>query len=101
MQAEVRHRNGWLNPWLRGVAVRSLLSMVTVGVREAASTLSELLRRAEAGEEVIIRRGNEPVARLVPFRPTSGARLGCDAGVFTVPEDFDEPLPEDLFGRIS
>jgi prevent-host-death family protein len=70
--------------------------MATVGVHEAKSTLSDLLRRAEAGEEVIIRRGNEPVARLVPIRPTDGVRLGCDKGLFVVPDDFDEPLPDDL-----
>ena len=75
--------------------------MATVGVHEAKSTLSDLLRRAEAGEEVIIRRGNEPVARLVPIRPTDGVRLGCDQGQFVVPDDFDEPLPDDLLDQFS
>lgn len=75
--------------------------MATVGVHEAKSTLSDLLRRAEAGEEVIIRRGNEPVARLVAIRPTDGVRLGCDAGRFVVPDDFDEPLPDDLLRAFS
>jgi prevent-host-death family protein len=70
--------------------------MTSVGVHEAKTTLSELLRRAEAGEDVVICRGSVPVARLVPVRPTTVRRLGLDEGRFTVPDDFDEPLPDDL-----
>lgn len=75
--------------------------MAVVGVHEAKSTLSDLLRRAEAGEEVIIRRGSEPVARLVPIHPAGTVRLGCDAGAFTVPDDFDAPLPDELLDAFS
>ncbi|MFS8048772.1 type II toxin-antitoxin system Phd/YefM family antitoxin [Rhizobium sp. BR 314] len=38
---------------------------VTVKVAEAKTHLSELLARAEAGEDIVIARGNDPVARLV------------------------------------
>ena len=37
---------------------------VTVRVGEAKTHLSDLLARVEAGEEIIIARGNKPVARL-------------------------------------
>lgn len=37
---------------------------ITVKVAEAKTRLSELLARVEAGEEVVIARGNEPVAKL-------------------------------------
>ena len=37
---------------------------VNVKVAEAKAHLSELLARVEAGEEVIISRGKDPVARL-------------------------------------
>ena len=70
--------------------------MKDVGVHEAKTTLSQLLRRVEAGEEITIRRGAVPIARLVPVRPTAKRRLGEDAGRFVVPDDFDEPLDEDL-----
>lgn len=39
----------------------------TVKVAEAKTHLSELLTRVELGEEVIIARGDTPVARLVPI----------------------------------
>lgn len=37
----------------------------TVKISEAKAHLSELLARVEAGEEVIIARGNAPIARLI------------------------------------
>ncbi|ANK95296.1 MULTISPECIES: type II toxin-antitoxin system Phd/YefM family antitoxin [Rhizobium] len=41
---------------------------VTVKVAEAKTHLSELLAKVEAGEEVIISRGNKPIARLSRIR---------------------------------
>ncbi|EUB98265.1 prevent-host-death family protein [Rhizobium sp. CF080] len=38
---------------------------VTAKVAEAKTHLSELLERIEAGEDIIIARGNDPAARLV------------------------------------
>jgi prevent-host-death family protein len=72
-------------------------SMVQVNVHEAKTHLSRLLRRAAAGEEVLIARTGEPVARLVPVRVRKGRRrLGLDRGLFEVPGDFDASLPGDL-----
>ncbi len=64
-------------------------------MHEAKSTLSELLRRVAAGEEVTITRSGEPVAMLVPVPRRADRVLGRDKGLFTIPDDFDE-LPEDL-----
>jgi len=38
---------------------------LTVKIGEAKARFSELIAKAEAGEEIIIARGHEPVARLV------------------------------------
>jgi prevent-host-death family protein len=70
--------------------------MTSVGVREAKTNLSQLLRRAEAGEDIVICRGSEPVARLVAISPLPGQRLGLDDGRFVVPDDVDTPLPDDV-----
>lgn len=45
--------------------------MESVGLFEAKTHLSELVARAEQGEEVIITRHNKPVAKLVPIRDVS------------------------------
>jgi prevent-host-death family protein len=42
--------------------------METVTVHTAKTTLSQLLARVEAGEEIILARGNQPIARLVPYQ---------------------------------
>ena len=41
-------------------------TMARVGMHEAKTRLSELVARAEAGEEVVIQRRGKAVARLVP-----------------------------------
>jgi prevent-host-death family protein len=65
-----------------------------VTVQEAKTHLSRLLRRVEAGEEIVIRRGREPVAMLVraPARP--GARQIWADLQGKMAEDFDEPPEE-------
>lgn len=70
--------------------------MDEVGVHEAKTTLSALLRRVATGEEITISSGGRPVARLVPIRRGTERVLGRDRGVYEVPEDFDAPLPDDL-----
>lgn len=45
--------------------------MESVGLFEAKTHLSELVARAERGEEVVITRHNRPVAKLVPVSATA------------------------------
>ena len=40
---------------------------ITVNIGEAKSRLSELIARAEAGEEVVIARSNAPAVKLAPL----------------------------------
>ncbi|MHB1264809.1 MAG: type II toxin-antitoxin system Phd/YefM family antitoxin [Gemmatimonadaceae bacterium] len=68
--------------------------MKSVTVHKAKTTLSQLIAAAEAGEEVVIQRGHEPVARLLPFA-TAERRFGALAGKVRVDERFFEPLPEE------
>jgi prevent-host-death family protein len=74
---------------------------VQVGVYEAKTTFSRLLERVAAGEEVVITRRGEEVARLVPPPGRRTRRLGLDRGVVTVPEDFDAPLDEATLGTFE
>ena len=38
----------------------------TIGLREANQTFARCVREVEAGEEIVITRNGQPVARLVP-----------------------------------
>jgi prevent-host-death family protein len=70
--------------------------MTTVGVHEAKTHLSKLLKRVAAGEEIVILSSGQPVARLVPINTPRRRQLGIDRGRFEVPDDFNDPLPENV-----
>lgn len=76
--------------------------MKTVNVHEAKTHLSRLLEQVEAGQEVVIARAGRPVARLVPLPAALQPRqLGLLAGRYTVPDDWDAPLPADVLASFS
>lgn len=71
--------------------------MITVNVDEAKTGLSRLLKRVAEGEEVVIARAGKPIARLVNIEaPRPASRLGLDQSDWQVPDDFNDPLPEEL-----
>ncbi|MBC8093223.1 MAG: type II toxin-antitoxin system Phd/YefM family antitoxin [Pseudonocardia sp.] len=74
--------------------------MVMVGVHEAKTQLSKLLQQVEAGEDVVVTRGGEPIARLVPFRGLTPRPLGLAAGEIWIADDFDE-LPEEILAEFE
>lgn len=49
--------------------------MGQVSVHDARNRLSQLIRDAQAGEEVVIASHGKPVVRLVPVRRSTGADL--------------------------
>ena len=76
-------------------------AMEPVSVHEAKTHLSRLLRRVEAGQEVVISRGGRPVARLVPVgskRPRVPGRL---KGSIEISDDFDAPMPGELWDPVT
>ena len=71
-------------------------SALQVGVHEAKTRLSELLRAVAGGQEVEILRGGRTVAKLVPFAEQQQREMGLDAGRVTIAADFDAPLPKQI-----
>jgi prevent-host-death family protein len=71
--------------------------MSQVGMHEAKTKLSQLVERAQAGEEIVIARNGTPVAKLVAIKPAhSFASLrGKYRGQIMIADDFDE-LPDDI-----
>ena len=51
-----------------------------VNILQAKNRLSQLVKAAQAGEEVVIANRGEPVARLVPARPAPQARTNAGSG---------------------
>ena len=80
--------------------------MTTVSIREAKNRLTELARKVENGETVVVTRNGRPIIDLVPHRPSKGLRLEAIDAFKTkhdietiapvVADGFDDPLPEDF-----
>lgn len=66
-------------------------------MHEAKTTLSRLVQRAEAGEDIVIARNGKPVARLIPVAKTVSLRSvrGLWRDRVHIAEDFDE-LPDGI-----
>lgn len=70
----------------------------TVNMHEAKTSLSQLVNRALAGEEVIIARNGEPLVRLMPVEKAKKRRVpGRSKGKIAISPDFeltDEEIDE-------
>ncbi|PTL59839.1 type II toxin-antitoxin system Phd/YefM family antitoxin [Paraconexibacter algicola] len=77
--------------------------MKTVGIHEAKTNLSSLMREVEAGAEVLVTRGGRPVAKLVPVVEVDGGpREVRGRGLFKHVRSSEVDLPgdEELYGRM-
>lgn len=71
---------------------------MTVTIHQAKTHLSRLLHQVEQGEEIIVCRGKQPVAKIIPSGPNQPTRpkVGQPTSPrFLVPEDAFAPLSED------
>jgi prevent-host-death family protein len=83
--------------------------MVTVSIRDAKNHLTQLARRVEKGETIVVTRNGRPVFDLAPHKPPVGLKFaalshfkrdhGLDRIALFIAEDFDAPLPEDFLLR--
>lgn len=68
--------------------------MEAVSIHEAKTHLSRLIARAEAGEEIVVRRGPTPVAKIVAYtEPVAPRRPGALRGQIVMADDFDDLPP--------
>jgi prevent-host-death family protein len=73
--------------------------MTQVTIEDVQRDVAGYLKRVEAGETLLIVRAGKPVAEVKPVvasAPTALRPFGLCQGKFTVPDDFDAPLPEEL-----
>ncbi len=70
--------------------------MAHITIHAAKTNLSELIARAQAGEEIVIVNGKTPVARLTAIAAVKVERkAGAYKDDFELPDSFFDPLPED------
>ena len=72
--------------------------MIRINISEAKTHLSRYLKRVLQGESVILCKRNTPVAeiRAIPQTTLKQRPIGLAEGTFEIPDEFFEPLPEEL-----
>ena len=72
------------------------MAVVTVGMHEAKTHFSRLVRQAQEGDEVIVENNGMPVARIVPYAPGAPRRRkgGFGKGMYWEAPDCWDPDPE-------
>jgi antitoxin (DNA-binding transcriptional repressor) of toxin-antitoxin stability system len=73
-------------------------TMVQVTLDDIVQDLRTYLQRVESGETVVVLKAGQPVAEIKPIttKQTIARPYGLCAGEFTVPDDFDAPLPTEI-----
>lgn len=72
-----------------------------IGVRELRGKLSEVLRKAQAGEAFVVVSRGKPIVELKGIAPPPQFRKpGAMAGKLWMAEDFDD-LPEEMLDEIE
>ena len=77
--------------------------MLKVSVDEIQRDPLKYLHKVEAGESFVIVQADKPIAELRPITPIHKQLrpFGLCAGEFTVPDDFDAPLPEEILSAFE
>lgn len=77
--------------------------MLQVSVEEIQRDLAAYLQQVEARETVVIVRAGQPVDEMKPVVPSTKTLrpFSLCAGQFTVPDDFDAPLPQDILNTFE
>ncbi len=72
--------------------------MAQINLDEIKKDISTYIRRVENGETLVILKSGKPMAEFRPiFSDSKTLRpFGLCAGEFTIPDDFDDPLPENI-----
>ncbi len=72
--------------------------MIRINIHEAKTHLSRYLKKLEAGETIILCKRNVPIAEIRPIEPapTKPRPVGLAKGQFQIPQEFFEPLPDEL-----
>jgi antitoxin (DNA-binding transcriptional repressor) of toxin-antitoxin stability system len=70
---------------------------MTLTIEEVKRDLEKVLSRVLKGETVVVTDDDQPVAEIRPVVMVRRPRpFGLVRGTFSVPDDFDAPLPEEV-----
>jgi antitoxin (DNA-binding transcriptional repressor) of toxin-antitoxin stability system len=66
-------------------------------LEQVENEAAEYFHRVIDGETIVVYQGERPIAEIRPMTETENLRpVGLAAGKFIVPDDFDDPLPDEI-----
>jgi antitoxin (DNA-binding transcriptional repressor) of toxin-antitoxin stability system len=69
---------------------------MSLNILKIEEQIPQIISKVEAGEEVIIEKSGEPIAKIIPFGKKGKRKLGRERGKIWMSEDFTDPLPKEL-----
>lgn len=77
--------------------------MSSITIQEIQSDPNAFVRRLEAGESLLVVRDQQPVAEIRPVlsQPPNQRPYGLCAGQFSVPANFNDPLPPEILQQFE
>jgi antitoxin (DNA-binding transcriptional repressor) of toxin-antitoxin stability system len=77
--------------------------MIKVNIHEAKTHMSRFIERVIQGDTIILCKRNVPVAEIRGIKKDRKTErpIGLAKGTFQVPDDFFEPLPEDILSSFN
>ncbi|MGL4497520.1 MAG: type II toxin-antitoxin system Phd/YefM family antitoxin [Planktothrix sp.] len=74
--------------------------MITLNIDDIQHNLSEFIKLIQEGNSLIITQADQPIAEIKPIpikQPQKERRpIGLCEGEFVVPDNFNDPLPEEI-----
>jgi antitoxin (DNA-binding transcriptional repressor) of toxin-antitoxin stability system len=69
-----------------------------LNIYEGKTHLSRYLEKPKKGETILLCKRNEPIAEIrpLPSQPTHKCPIGLAKGQLTIPNEFFDPLPEEI-----
>jgi antitoxin (DNA-binding transcriptional repressor) of toxin-antitoxin stability system len=67
---------------------------ITIDLEKEKSPLGDLVEQLLVGVEIVLTKGERPVAKLVAIPPRAARQFGSARGLIELGEDFDKPLED-------
>lgn len=75
--------------------------MHAINIHDAKTRFSKLVEAVMRGEEIIIAKAGNPVAKLVPFSSKKKRKFGVLKGQIRISDDFDDPLSDEILKQFE
>ena len=77
--------------------------MIQLNIHEAKTNLSKYLKDLTEDEPILLCKRNVPIAKIVGLKSksTKNRVIGLAKGDFVVPDDFFDPLPDEMLAAFE